>query len=179
MIKYKSRNDLLEKLFSQKIGCEIGVFKGDFSKQILNANPKELHLIDPFIGSFSSADKDGLNWQFAVLEEEYEKLKNHFNENKNVYLHRGYSNDVLSGFQDSYFDTIYIDGDHSYKSVKNDLNLAYRKVKNNGYISAHDYCETKFPEIVLAINEFCTEVNLKIEAITEDGCPSVIIKVLK
>lgn len=179
MIKYKSRNDFLNDFFTEKIVCEIGVFKGDFSKKIFDVNPKELHLIDPFVGSFYSGDKDGLNMQFAKLEDEYINLKNYFSEQKNVFIHRGMSLDILNNFKDSYFDCIYIDGDHSYDGVKTDLNLTYLKTKNEGYIIGHDFCAAKYPQIVLAVNEFCDEKNLTIEYVTEDGCPSFIIKLLK
>jgi hypothetical protein len=176
MVKYKSRNDFVSDLFSNKVACEIGVFKGEFSKRIFKANPLELHLIDPFSGSIYSGDKDGLNMQFATLEQEYINLVNYFSENANVFVHKGTSLNILTDFKDSYFDCIYIDGDHSYSGVKTDLNLAYSKVKNYGYIAGHDYCSIKYPDIVLAVQDFCKEKNLNIESVTEDKCPSFIIR---
>ncbi len=38
-----------------------------------------------------------------------------------VKIHRGYSTDILEQFPDEYFDWIYIDGNHLYEYVKNDL----------------------------------------------------------
>lgn len=179
MTKYKSRNDFLVDFFTDKIVCEIGVFKGDFSKKIFEVNPKELHLIDPFIGEIYSGDKDGLNMQLAKLESEYHNLVNYFWQHQQVKIYKGTSLNVLSDFADSYFDCIYIDGDHSYQGVKTDLNLAYAKTKNDGYIMGHDFCEVKYPEIVLAVTEFCNEKQLSIESVTEDGCPSFIIRLKK
>ena len=48
---------------------------------------------------------------------------------------------------------IYIDGDHSYKGVKNDLELYYPKVKKNGLILCDDY--RNFQGVKKAVEEFC------------------------
>ena len=42
-------------------------------------------------------------------------------------------------FDNNYFDYIYIDAEHSYKAVKQDLNIWYPKLKTNGYIFGDDY----------------------------------------
>jgi len=48
--------------------------------------------------------------------------------------------EVINSFRDSYFDFVYIDGDHSYKGAKSDLKNYYSKVKRGGVIAGHDYC---------------------------------------
>jgi len=60
-------------------------------------------------------------------------------EKSSVVMHRGYSSDVVEDFQDGYFDWIYIDGDHQYRFVKQDLNLYYPKVKKGGFVTGDDY----------------------------------------
>jgi hypothetical protein len=48
---FETRNDLLNIIDKNLVVCEIGVFKGDFSKIMLDTlSPKELHLIDIFDG---------------------------------------------------------------------------------------------------------------------------------
>jgi hypothetical protein len=92
--------------------CEIGVFKGDFSKIMLDIlSPKELHLIDTFNGMMCSGDKDGNDITWVNLDEEYLNVTNMFSNNDNVYIHKGFSTDILNGFENNYFDMIYIDGD--------------------------------------------------------------------
>jgi len=172
----ETRNDLLD-IFPSKIKiCEIGVFKGEFSKIILEKlSPSELHLIDIFDGMMCSGDKDGNNIIWTNLNNEYIKLLEEYKEDKNVFLHKGNSLNILKNFDDEYFDLIYIDGDHSYKGVKNDLEISFRKVKYGGYICGHDYTLDKFPSVVDATNEFCLMNKLKIQYITKDGCPSFCI----
>lgn len=173
MKQFETRDDLIRSLRSDMVVCEIGVFKGEFSKYIYeNIKPKELHMIDLFDGMMCSGDKDGNNIVWVNLDEEFIKLKSYFDHDQNVKIHKGFSFDILNTFIDEYFDLIYIDGDHSYEGVKKDLNIAINKVKKEGYIFGHDYNQTMFPGVVKAVNEFCNENNLEISYITNDGCPT-------
>jgi hypothetical protein len=172
----ENRNDLLKKFNKNLKIAEIGVFKGEFSKIIFEElQPNELHLIDIFMGTECSGDKDGNNVIFTDLSKEYDLIVEHFKTTNNVYIHKGNSQSVLNNFEDEYFDMIYIDGDHSYNGVKNDLNLSYNKIKSGGYICGHDYTTIMFEGVVRAVNEFCEEKKLKIKYLTKDGCPSFCI----
>ena len=81
-------------------------------------------------------------------------------------------------FDDNVFDLIYIDADHTYESVKNDLNSWYSKLKNGGIFAGHDYCEyyiestkTKFG-VVKAVDEFVHEKKLdQYFQVTPNGSP--------
>lgn len=172
----ETRNKLIELLGTKEKVCEIGVFKGEFSDILLKKlNPKELHLIDIFEGTICSGDKDGNNIVWTDLNEEYNKLLDKYKTNDKVILHKGKSIDILSTFENDYFDLIYIDGDHGYNGVKSDLLLALLKTKIGGLICGHDYDLGKFPGVFQAVNEFCQQNNLEIKYITKDGCPSFCI----
>jgi hypothetical protein len=176
IIVHNTRNDMFKSFKKNLIICEIGVFKGEFSKFIYDEmQPKELHLIDPFKGMMCSGDKDGNNVVWTNLEEEYSILNSKYSSVNNVKIHKDFSFNVLKNFQDEYFDLIYIDGDHSYHGVKTDLELAYIKTKKDGYICGHDYTKTSFPGVVKAVDEFCLEKNLKINFLSKDGCPTFCI----
>jgi len=176
MLIVENRNDLIDLITPKSKVCEIGVFKGEFSKILLEKlKPTELHLIDPFNGMMCSGDKDGNNIVWVNLDEIYKSLTENYKDNPNVILHKGLSFDVLNTFEDDYFDLIYIDGDHSYDGVKLDLNMSLKKVKKDGYICGHDYTLEKFEGVYNAVNEFCSENNLKISYLTKDGCPSFCI----
>ena len=174
----KTRNDLLDILPKNIIVAEIGVFKGDFSKIIYEKmEPKELHLIDIFDGEMCSGDKDGNNVVWTNLNDEYLKLKNEYDNNSIIHIHKGCSFNVLNNFPDEYFDLIYIDGDHSYEGVKKDLEVSYKKIKKGKHICGHDYSKNIFQSVVNAVDEFCRDKNLKIDFLTEDGCPTYCIVV--
>lgn len=169
---FKTRNDFINSLASNMVVCELGVFQGDFSEVLFLHNPKELHLIDPFVGAFWSGDKDGLNMQYANLSESYYDLQTKYSTHNHVHIHKGYSYDILINFPDYYFDFMYIDADHTYNGVKNDLILCKQKTKINGIIAGHDYHESRFPGVVQAVEEFCDTHSLPISFLTNDGCPS-------
>jgi hypothetical protein len=74
---FDTRNDFIKTLNKDLIICEIGVFKGEFSKFIFDEiNPKELHLIDIFEGMMCSGDKDGNDVVWVNLNDEIELIKN-------------------------------------------------------------------------------------------------------
>jgi hypothetical protein len=170
----ENRNELLKLIEKDLIIAEIGVFEGEFSKIIFNeCNPSKLYLVDLFNGYFGSGDKDGNNYHYVQLEDEMEKIKNYFSNNSNVIIKKLDSISFLNSLDDNYLDMVYIDADHSYNSVFNDLKTSFKKVKNGGYICGHDY--VKNTEAEKAVNDFCEVFNLEIKYLTKDGCPSFLI----
>lgn len=177
---FKNRTEMLHYLPKETNVAELGVFKGDFSKEIESIlSPKNLYLIDIFEGGMGSGDKDGNNMQFINLDDYYLSLSNYFENKKNVFLMKGLTIDVMRNFEDNFLDIVYIDASHEYVDVKNDLETSYQKVKSGGFILGHDYEINRFPGVVKAVNEFCEEHDLEISAITEDGLPSFLIKLKK
>ena len=139
------RAHILKKITQNSIIAEIGVWRGDFSKEIYNiCKPKELVLVDPWNfdnkirGCAPQIDgKEPLRQKyfdeakFSTLE----KFKN-FN---NVKIIIKYSAEASKLFPDNYFDYIYIDGEHSYEAVSKDLINWYPKLKKNGILYGDDY----------------------------------------
>jgi hypothetical protein len=54
---------------------------------------------------------------------------------------KGFSNQVYSQFEDHYFDLVYIDANHSYEGVYEDITLYVSKVKSGGFLCGHDYVD--------------------------------------
>jgi len=128
--------------------AEIGVFKGDFSAEILRTvRPRVLHLVDPWKYETSADYKcswyggesgvsqnhmDGLHQ--AVLARFRREIAS-----GRVKIHRAASADAAAWFARDYFDWVYIDGNHLYKFAKCDLEAYYPKVKPGGFLSGDDY----------------------------------------
>jgi hypothetical protein len=55
------------------------------------------------------------------------------------WVHRGFSNQVAVQFPDEYFDFVYIDSDHRYATVKEDLELYSKKLKVRRLLCGDDY----------------------------------------
>ena len=76
---FENRNLLLESLPKDLIIAELGVFEGEFSKDIYSiCNPKELNLVDLFSGIFGSGDKDGKNHHYINLDEALIDIQKYF-----------------------------------------------------------------------------------------------------
>lgn len=118
-------------------GAEIGTFKGEFSKEIMKVYEGTLYMIDV--------------WR--PLGDEYLDSSNHFlhstayseaMENTKGYEDRAImvraSSEIASKmFADESLDFVYIDANHAYDFVKQDIALWFPKVKKGGYVMGHDY----------------------------------------
>jgi len=144
------RKFLLDLLPKNSVGAEIGVHLGEFSRQILDVvRPRELHLIDPW--EHQASDQYANAWYGGgakngqrEMDERYAHVCRRFDREiraEHVKVHRGYSAVVLEGFPDEYFDWVYIDGNHLYEFVKQDLSLSARKTRPGGYITGDDYTD--------------------------------------
>jgi len=80
-------------------------------------------------------------------------------------------------YDNNSFDFIFIDGDHQYNSVKQDLNNFYPKLKAGGMFAGHDYNKDLNPGVVRAVDEFVARRKLKL-AVYEDKInkPYIIYK---
>ena len=160
----KDRYALLDIVKKNGICAEVGVLAGDFSKKILNkCTPKELVLID----RFNCDDYKGQNRFTAKTNQIYIEAKfEEYVKNNTVKICKGESWKELSMFPDKHFDWIYIDAGHDYNSVKNDITVAGKKVKNDGMIIMNDYimydhlAKTEYG-VVQATNEFMIENNFE------------------
>lgn len=136
---------ILEQLNKNSVIAEVGVWKGDFSKKILDiCNPNLLILLDSWTyndqvrGCAPQVDgKDPLNQKF--FDQAKQETYNRFENEKKVFILDQNSSDASLNYNDYYFDYIYLDAEHSYQAVSNDLELWYPKLKNNGILFGDDY----------------------------------------
>jgi len=161
-----ARDELLSLMPKNSICAEIGVWKGGFSKRIIKeVSPSKFHLIDPwkYQISFGKRLYGGLVAQSQEdMDKIYQQVVNKFSKKKGVQIHREFSNAVFSSFEDEYFDWVYVDGNHNYEFVLQDLRNYASKIKNNGYLTGDDYLWTS-PElngdlpVKRAVNDFIKE----------------------
>lgn len=155
---YPDRISLISGFPKNAVIAEVGVAQGDLSAEILKVvEPRLFYLIDAW------AMKNHPHYG----EGGYERVKERFDDeikSRRIQIKRGYSDEVLKGFDNNSLDWIYIDAAHDYYSVKNDLDIAYIKVKNGGIISGHDYHRWgkngKRFGVLEAVNDFCVQKEL-------------------
>jgi hypothetical protein len=68
-------------------------------------------------------------------------------------------------------DWVYIDTDHEYETLRQELHEARRAVKEGGLICGHDYARES-PGVIEAVNEFAMEYGLKVQLYAGDRLPS-------
>ena len=84
---------------------------------------------------------------------------------QNVHLIKGDSNRLLKKIDMSKIDYVFLDGGHTYETVKNDLYYSKSVLNNNGTILCDDYGLGYAPGIKQAIDEFVVDNNFKFEII--------------
>ncbi len=167
--------------------AEVGVFEGEFSKIMIETlKPEKFFMIDIFTGMCDSGNQDGNNVVARNMDETYLKILREVHSLPCVHVLKGRSGDILTTFPNSSLDMIYLDGDHGYKGCKQDLEMAYEKVKPGGWIMGHDYemnmvkARTNYVfGVKQAVDEFCHTKHQTIYAKALDGCVSFAIQLQK
>ena len=96
-----------------------------------------------------------------AVEDLLKKFKN------NVSLIKGNSKSVLKKIDMSKIDYVFLDGGHSYSTVKNDLECCLEVVLSNGTIMCDDYNFGHLPDVKNAIDEFVKNNNLNCQIICD------------
>lgn len=95
------------------------------------------------------------NFDMSILvQREFKTNTRFFN---NIRLLKEYSYNTVDSFVDNSIDFIYIDAEHTYEAVKQDLELYLPKLKDGGIIGGHDYHTERWPGVVKAVNEILGE----------------------
>jgi radical SAM protein with 4Fe4S-binding SPASM domain len=137
-----NRDSALSLLPKGGIMAEVGVAYGDFSRRIIDVmNPDKFYAIDLF--SFGPGKEIWGRTDFTdsnLGQKEFiEKKFAAEIENGQFILKKGFSWNELATFDDNYFDYVYLDAAHDYNSVKKDIMVLLKKIKNNGIIQFNDY----------------------------------------
>lgn len=129
-------NNIFEKVPIETY-LEIGVREGTtFSKRV--SKVKHAVAVDCW-DLYSKPSQNDMGRSKDQAQSQYTSLVKKYKNNANVSIHRAFSNDIsiINLFEDNYFDVIFIDGDHSYEGVKEDLNNWWSKC--NTLFCGHDY----------------------------------------
>jgi predicted O-methyltransferase YrrM len=113
---------------------EIGCWKGQSTKVLLEASEGVIHAIDHFEGS-----KTDESFGFAKVQDVYSQFMDNVGHYPNLRVHKMGSEDAVSSFKDGELDLVWIDADHSHEGCSRDIDLWLPKVKKGGLICGHDY----------------------------------------
>lgn len=126
-------------------GVEIGVLKAVTSIQLIKKLPnlEILFMIDPWRGDeeFLNTLDNKRNIKYFNFEELYNEVKNKVKDFKQAKIMRMNSKKASENFKDGELDFVFIDGNHSYEFVKEDIKLWKPKIKRGGWLTGHDYAD--------------------------------------
>jgi len=117
-----------------KVGAEVGVYQGDYSKWLLRGIPGlKLYGVDAW-ASYKGYKDFGKN----DIDEAYDKAVAN-TKGYDCTLIRGWSHESASQIDDGSLDFVFIDGNHSYEHTVRDLGAWTPKVKKGGIVYGHDF----------------------------------------
>lgn len=129
---------------------EVGTWHGGFTEAILSkSDVKKVYCVDPYKHFTNNEYPDGMN---DLSQVEFDALFNKVQTNltskfrQKVEFIRELSVKASSQFEDETLDFVYIDGNHDYKFVLEDLKAWHPKVKKGGYLCGDDIYSTKLDE---------------------------------
>jgi len=152
-----SRNELgkyFQEHYKTGLGVEVGVQYGYFFKEILKDWKGILKGVDSWDGYESS-------YQQAIENVGAENLI------------RKTSVEASKDFKDESLDFVYIDADHQYNSVKEDIEAWFPKVRKGGIVSGHDYVTYENYGVIKAVDEFAEKNGYKVELTEVDMNPAL------
>ena len=123
-----------------KVGVEVGVAAGEYSEILCEANPQAMiYAIDPWGYYREYRDYTRKETFNRLYEDAYKRLAHR----ANCQMVQKTSMEALKDFKDDSVDFVYIDANHRFEFVANDIAGWSRKLKHGGIISGHDYIRAK------------------------------------
>lgn len=156
-------------------GVEIGCAFGGFSERILEQWPGTLHLVDPWLTQDPAIYRERSNREvnFQTWFEEAKRRLAPFGHR--AQFHRMFSVEGSKLFADESLDFVYIDGNHSFEAVTEDILHWFPKVRPGGLVSGHDYynatTEGHWCLVKDAVDKWAAERNIPVR-VTASGCSS-------
>ena len=178
-----SANILLKaiEMYKPKNFLEVGVFQGVTSRNVceklykINRENFSFHGIDIFEDTNNNIDNKEMTTKHnrlsnplkhlffnVILKKDLFSINSIYNLLKkfkdNVYLYKGFSDTELPKIDMSKIDMVFLDGGHSYETVKNDLSLIIKRINKGKIIICDDYDQINYG-VRKAVDELVDQVS--------------------
>lgn len=137
-----------------KLGAELGVKEGKLAEYLLREYP-DLHMvcIDLFakrppmdLQGYETYEK----WDFAAITKEYmDRMMQFMSRVETLVMD---TEEAALKYEDETFDFVFIDAEHTYEGVRDDIAAWYPKLKKGGIMAGHDFSH-KWPGVERAVGE--------------------------
>jgi len=142
--------------------CEVGVNTGlNVFDVMTQLNVSHSFLVDMYLAYDTVYEGRVIYFTQEVQAEAYESAKKLLEPFKDKLTWLLSYSDVAIKDVDEGIDFIYIDGNHEYEYVKNDLKNYWKKLAENGILAGHDFFGSH-NGLIRAVFEFSNENNLKL-----------------
>lgn len=139
-----SCRDDLPKFFVEmgyKVGAEIGVYKGEFTEKFCREG-LTMYGVDPWAPFRGQGRTQALRERQDFLYGHAQRVLDTYIKANTCTLIRKPSMEAVRDFKNESLDFVYIDGDHRFRYVAEDIYEWIWKVKKGGIIAGHDYFRT-------------------------------------
>lgn len=149
----KNRTELA-KYFAQlgfKRGAEIGVGSGIFSKRMLEIIPNlNLLCVD--------------SWRRRKRHKDFYEARKVLMPYSGATVIWAFSVDAAKLIPHEWLDFVYIDADHTYERVKDDILQWAKRVRKGGIVSGHDYFDAKHINlgVIKAVDEYVKKIGYEL-----------------
>lgn len=146
-------------------GVEVGTQRGLYARELCQRNPN-LHLtcVDPWKEYHGISQEH----QDAIYEQAQENLRG-----LPVAFLRLPSLEAVESFSDGSLDFVYIDGDHTFDAVMQDIIRWSQKVKKGGIVACHDFYHFKWAGVVAAVEAYVRAHDIRPWYVTREVEPTV------
>ena len=119
-------------------GVEVGSFEGGYANEILKEWSGKLYLVDVWrpLNIKDYEDSSNQHSYKTIINKCLDNISGH---EDRCFMIRGDSVNGAELFNDESLDFIYIDANHKYEFVKQDMETWFPKLRNGGIFAGHDY----------------------------------------
>jgi len=147
------RNSMLPVLFCQErnlIGAEVGVNECKHTESLLTRMElKKLYLIDPWENYPDYEYETSIHHKLKKAKRATYDFASKYNA---IEIIEKYSVDAAEDIKDGSLDFVYIDANHTYPYVLQDIEVWTPKVRSSGIVSGHDH---NYYEVANAVKDYC------------------------
>jgi predicted O-methyltransferase YrrM len=141
--------ELLEEVPQGETAVEIGAYAGQSTELLCDSHKFERVItIDPYIDGYDPTDAPSTTHKLAEVRRLF--YKRIFRHRQLLHLNLA-SGEAAGLFGEGSIAFLYIDGNHQYGAVSQDIDLFLPKMRRGGVISGHDY--TLFEGVKKAVDE--------------------------
>jgi predicted O-methyltransferase YrrM len=139
-----------------KRAVEVGLDHGYFSYYLLKHSAlRMLWSVDSFQG------------KWAALEPEVRSMLSEFGDRSRIFIGTSAAAAGFFSKAEAGFDLVYIDANHRFQAIKQDLHLWWPLIRPGGMLAGHDYIAAGGCGVIEAVDEFAAERNLEVQLTRE------------